>query len=50
MTYSGGAFSMSIKQEEILVKILRELQDIKIILQENSESINSLTEKDDKQD
>lgn len=41
---------MSIKQEEILVKILRELQDIKIILQENSESINSLTEKDDKQD
>lgn len=50
MKYSGGAFYMSIKQEEILIKILRELQDIKIILQEDSESNNSLTEKDNNQD
>lgn len=40
---------MSIKQEELLEKILRELQDIKVILQENSEGINSLIEKEDKQ-
>ncbi|WP_278246533.1 hypothetical protein [Clostridium lundense] len=41
---------MSIKQEELLEKILRELQDIKVILQENSQNINLLTEKEDSLD
>ena len=39
---------MSVKQEEILEKILREVQDIKIIVQENSDYIDYLVEKEDK--
>ncbi len=41
---------MSIKQEEILEKILRELQDVKVIVQENSNAIDYLLEKEDKKD
>jgi len=41
---------MSIKQEEILEKILREFQDIKVIVQENSDSLDYLVQKDDKKD
>lgn len=40
---------MSIKQEEILEKILREIQDIKVIVQENSDDIDYLVQKEDKQ-
>lgn len=39
---------MSIKQEELLQKILREVQDIKIIVQENSDDIDYLVQKEDK--
>jgi len=39
---------MSVKQEEILEKILREVQDIKVIVQENSDYIDYIVEKDDK--
>ena len=46
--YSGVVIHMSIKQEEILEKILRELQDIKVIVQENSNDINYLVQKEDK--
>jgi hypothetical protein len=39
---------MSIKQEEILEKILREVQDIKVTVQENSDNIEYLVQKEDK--
>lgn len=41
---------MSIKKEELLEKILRELQDIKVMVQANSDDINYLVKKEDKQD
>lgn len=41
-------FHMSIKQEELLEKILREIQDIKVIVQENSDDIDYLVQKEDK--
>ena len=40
---------MSTKQEEILEKILREIQDIRVIVQENSDAIDYLVQKEDKQ-
>ncbi|NNU75869.1 hypothetical protein [Clostridium estertheticum] len=43
-------FHMNIKQEEILEKILREVQDIKVIVQENSDDIDYLVQKEDKTD
>lgn len=39
---------MSVKQEEMLEKILRELQDIKVIVLENSNDIDHLIQKEDK--
>jgi hypothetical protein len=48
--FSGGVlFHMSTKQEEILEKILREIQDIKVMVQENSDDIDYLVQKEDKQ-
>ena len=44
----GVLIHMSIKQEEILEKILREVQDIKVILQENSDDIDHLVQKENK--
>ncbi|WP_264170045.1 hypothetical protein [Clostridium estertheticum] len=41
---------MNIKQEEMLEKILREVQDIKVIVQENSDDIDYLVQKEDKKD
>ena len=40
---------MSNKQEEILEKILREVKDIRVMVQENSDAIDYLVQKEDKQ-
>jgi hypothetical protein len=40
---------MCIKQDELLEKLLREVQDIKVIVQENSDDIDYLVRKEDKQ-
>ena len=40
---------MSNKQEEILEKILREVKDIRVMVQENSDDIDYLVQKEDKQ-
>ena len=37
---------MNMKQEEILKKILREIQDIRVIVQENSDDIDYLVKQD----
>lgn len=47
-TLREGLFKMNIKQEELLEKILREVQDIRIIVQENSDDIDYLVQKEDK--
>jgi len=39
---------MDIIQEEILEKILREVQDIKVIVQDNSSDIDYLIQKENK--
>ena len=39
---------MNIIQEEILEKILREVQDIKVIVQDNSSDIDYLIQKENK--
>ena len=46
----GVLFHMNIMQEEMLEKILREVQDIKVIVQENSDDIECLLQKEDKKD
>ena len=42
----GGYNIMGMNQQEILEKILREIQDIRVIVQENSEDIDYLVKQD----